>query len=159
MAAAIAAINPSIVIEFDTMRNLVSQSLTRERLMATLSAAFGGLAALIATIGLYGVMSYMVARRRNEIGIRMALGADRREIVGMVMREAAVLLASGVVIGLAAAVAAAKTAMTLLFGLKPGDPVTLATAAAGFGLVALIASYVPAMRASRLPPTEALREE
>jgi predicted permease len=159
VTAAIAAINPAIVIEFDTMRNQVSQSLTRERLMATLSAIFGGLAALIATIGLYGVMSYMVARRRNEIGIRMALGADRREVVRMVMREASVLLVAGVAVGLVASVAAANTAKTLLFGLQPGDPATLAIAAAGFGIVALLASYVPAMRASRLEPTEALREE
>ncbi|HEV3141665.1 MAG TPA: ABC transporter permease, partial [Vicinamibacterales bacterium] len=150
VTAAIAAINPAIVIEFDTMRNQVSQSLTRERLMATLSAIFGGLAALIATIGLYGVMSYMVARRRNEIGIRMALGADRREVVRMVMREASVLLVAGVAVGLVASVAAANTAKTLLFGLQPGDPATLAIAAAGFGIVALLASYVPAMRASRL---------
>jgi len=159
VTAAIASINPAIVIEFDTMRNQVSQSLTRERLMATLSAFFGGLAALIATIGLYGVMSYMVARRRNEIGIRMALGADRSDVVRMVMREASILLAAGVAVGLVAAVVAAKTAMTLLFGLEPGDPSTLAIAAAGFGIVALVASYVPAMRASRLEPTEALREQ
>ena len=134
-------------------------SLLRERLMATLSGFFGGLAALIATIGLYGVMSYMVARRKNEIGIRMALGADRAHVVRMVMREAAVLLAAGVVVGLVIAVLAARTATTLLFGLQPGDPATLAMAAAGLGIVAMLASYLPALRASRLEPTEALREE
>ncbi|HYM24402.1 MAG TPA: ABC transporter permease [Vicinamibacterales bacterium] len=158
-SAAIKAINPRIVLTFDTMRNQIEQSLLRERLMATLSAIFGGLAALIATIGLYGVMSYMVARRRSEIGIRMALGADRGEIVRMVMREAGLLLAAGVAVGLVAAVAAGRAAMALLFGLKPTDPATLLVAAAGFGMVALFASYVPAMRAARLPPTEALREE
>jgi putative ABC transport system permease protein len=131
----------------------------RERLMATLSGFFGALAALIATIGLYGVMSYMVARRRNEIGIRIALGADRRAVVGMVMREAGVLLAAGVFVGTALAIAAARTAAALLFGLRPGDPATLAMAAAGLATVAMVASYVPALRAARLQPTEALREE
>jgi len=159
VSAVINEINPRIVLQFDTMQNQIAQSLLRERLMATLSALFGGLAALIATIGLYGVMSYMVARRRSEIGIRMALGADRREIVGMMMREAAVLLAAGVGVGLVAAVAAAKTATALLFGLKPGDPATLAAAAAGFAAVALFASYLPATRAARLQPTEALRQD
>jgi predicted permease len=159
VSAVINEINPRIVLTFDTMRNQIAQSLLRERLMAALSAIFGGLAVLIATIGLYGVMSYMVARRRSEIGIRMALGADRGEIVRMVMREAALLLAAGVAVGIVAAVVAGKAAMALLFGLKPTDPSTLIAAAAGFAIVALVASYVPAMRASRLQPTEALREE
>src|SRR5262249_34926681 len=147
------------VVQFDTMRKQVTESLLRERLMATLSGFFGGLAALIATIGLYGVMSYMVARRRNEIGIRMALGADRGEVVRMVMREAGVLLGAGVVVGLVAAVAAARAAAALLFELSAGDPSTLLMAVAGLGSVALLASYLPALRAARLEPTEALREE
>jgi len=151
--------NSNIIVQFQTLPGMVRASLMRERLMATLSGLFGALAALIATIGLYGVMEYMVARRRNEIGIRMALGADRRDVVTMVMREAAVLLAAGVIVGLVMAVIAARTATTLLFGLKPGDPATLALAAAGLGAVAMLASYLPALRASRLEPTEALREE
>jgi putative ABC transport system permease protein len=89
----------------------------------------------------------------------MALGADRGEVVRMVMREACLLLGAGVVAGLVAAVAAARTARTLLFGLSPGDPSTLLMAAAGLGVVAMLASYLPALRASRLEPTEALREE
>src|SRR4030095_15293295 len=100
---------------FDTMRKQVTDSLLRERLMATLSGFFGGLAALIATIGLYGVMSYMAARRRNEIGIRMALGADRGEVVRMVMREAGLLLAAGVGVGLGAGGGAGRTGTTVLF--------------------------------------------
>jgi len=159
VSSAIAAINPRIVVEFSTMRNQVDRSLLRERLMATLSGFFGALAALIATIGLYGVMSYMVARRRNEIGIRMALGADRRDVVRMVMREASLLLGAGLLVGAVMAVAAARTASALLFGLQPGDPSTLAMAAAGLGAVAMFASYLPALRASRIEPTEALREE
>ena len=99
--------------------------------MATLSGFFGGLAALIATIGLYGVMSYMVARRRNEIGIRMALGADRGEVVRMVMREAGLLLGAGVVVGLVAAVAAARTATHAALRVESGDPATLADGGGG----------------------------
>jgi predicted permease len=159
VAAAVASFSPAIITQFQTMESQVRDSLLRERLMATLSGFFGGLAALIATIGLYGVMSYMVARRRNEIGIRMALGADRHDVVRMVMREAAVLLAAGIVVGLVIAVLAARTATKLLFGLQPGDPATLAMAAVGLGLVAMLASYLPALRASRLEPIEALREE
>ena len=151
--------HPSIVVEFQTMQSQVKNSLIRERLMATLSGFFGGLAALIAMIGLYGVMSYTVARRRNEIGIRMALGADRREVVRLIMREAGMLLAAGLVIGTLSALAAARAATTLLFGLQPHDPASLITAAVALAAVAALASYVPAVRASRLEPTEALREE
>jgi ABC-type antimicrobial peptide transport system permease subunit len=127
--------------------------------MATLSGFFGALAALIATIGLYGVMSYSVARRRNEIGIRMALGADRREVVRMIMREASVLLAAGLIVGTVSALAAAQSARALLFGLRPYDPTTIVTAIGVLSIVAVLASYVPALRASRLEPTEALRDE
>jgi ABC-type antimicrobial peptide transport system permease subunit len=155
----VAQANSNIIVQFQTLPSMVRDSLMRERLMATLSGFFGALAGLIATIGLYGVMSYTVARRRNEIGIRMALGAGRRDVVGMVMREAGVLLIAGVLVGTALAVAAARTAATLLFGLHPGDPATLALAAGGLGLVAMLASYLPALRASHLEPTEALREE
>jgi predicted permease len=159
VSSAVVQVNSSIVVQFDTMRNQVHESLTRERLMATLSGFFGALAGLIATIGLYGVMSYMVARRRNEIGIRMALGADRRDVVRMVMREAGILLAAGVVVGAVLAVVAARAASSLLFGLKPSDPSTFVLAAVALAAVAMLASYLPALRASRLEPTEALREE
>lgn len=157
--SAVGQANGNIIVQFQTLPSMVRDSLLRERLMATLSGFFGALAALLATIGLYGVMSYTVARRRNEIGIRMALGAARSDVVRMVMREAGLLLIAGVLVGTALAVAAARTAATLLFGLHPGDPATLAMAAGGLGLVAMLASYLPALRASRLQPTEALREE
>jgi ABC-type antimicrobial peptide transport system permease subunit len=159
VSSAVTEINASIILRFDTMRNQVRESLLRERLMATLSGFFGALAGLIATIGLYGVMSYMVARRRNEIGIRMALGADRRDVVRMVMREAGLLLGAGLVVGGVMAVMAARAASTLLFGLQPGDPSTLAMSAVALAAAAMLASYLPALRASRLEPTEALREE
>jgi predicted permease len=159
VTAAVAGAAPSAIIQFQTLNSMVRDSLMRERLMATLSGFFGLLAGLLATIGLYGVMSYMVERRRNEIGIRIALGADRGSVIGMIMREAGGLLGVGLMVGGLAAIGAAKMAQTLLFGLKPGDPMTLATAAAALTLVAGVASYVPAWRASRLEPTQALREE
>jgi putative ABC transport system permease protein len=131
----------------------------RERLMATLSGFFGGLAALIAAVGLYGVMSYLVARRTNEIGIRMALGASRGDIVRLVLREAAILLLVGLAGGAVLAVAAGYAAGSLLFGLRPTDAGILAMAAALLAAVAIAASYLPAWRASRLDPVTALREE
>jgi putative ABC transport system permease protein len=151
--------NPRVLVTFHTLKSQIHDSLLREQLMAMLSGFFGALAGLLATIGLYGVMSYMVARRRNEIGIRMALGATRRDVIGMVMREATVLLAAGVIIGLVMAVVAARATAALLFGVQPGDPATLVAAAAALAAVAMLASYVPALRASRLEPTAALREE
>jgi ABC-type antimicrobial peptide transport system permease subunit len=101
----------------------------------------------------------MVARRRNEIGIRIALGAGRVDVVRMVMREAAMLLGVGLLAGTGLAVAAARTAATLLFGLQPWDPSTLMLSAAALAMVAALASYLPAVRASRLEPTIALRDE
>jgi len=156
---ALGEINPAIAIRYQSVREQLAQSLTRERLMATLSGFFGGLAVLIATLGLYGVMSYVVARRRVEIGVRMALGADPGSVLRMIVREAGVLLAAGLVIGGVLSVFAARTAETFLFGLKPGDPVTLALAMASLASVTLMASWIPAMRAARLQPTVALREE
>jgi predicted permease len=159
VAATIRELNPAIVVDLRTMETQVHDSLLRERLMAALSGFFGALAAVIAAIGLYGVMSYTVARRRGEIGIRMALGADRGEVVRMVMREAGVLVAIGLAIGVVAALGAGRVASTLLFGLASYDPLTLVTAAGALAAVAAIASGVPAWRASRLQPTEALRED
>jgi len=159
LKTAIAQASPEINVEFSVFQTEVRNSLTRERLMATLSGFFGFLAALLATVGLYGVISYTVARRTNEIGIRMALGAQRVNIVGMILREAALLLGIGLVIGAGLAVAASKTAASLLFGIKPHDPLTLALAVATLALVAVAASFLPAHRASRLDPMVALRDE
>ena len=159
VTSAVAAAHPYVIVQFQTLDTIVRESLLRERLMATLSGFFGLLAGLLATIGLYGVMSYMVERRKNEIGIRIALGADRSSVVAMIMREAATLLAAGLIVGGVAAIVAARWASALLFGLRPGDPVTLAAAAVALTAVAALASYVPAVRASRLEPTVALREE
>jgi ABC-type antimicrobial peptide transport system permease subunit len=104
-------------------------------------------------------MSYTVARRRNEIGVRIALGADRRQVMRMVMGEAGGLLAAGLAIGVPAALALTGFASALLFGVTPRDPATLGAAVVGLALVAALASYVPALRASRLEPIEALRDE
>jgi ABC-type antimicrobial peptide transport system permease subunit len=151
--------NPSILLKFSTMEQAISDSLVSERMMATLSGFFGVLAALIATIGLYGVMSYMVARRKMEIGIRMALGADAGAVVRLIVREAGLLLAIGLIVGIALSIAAGRTAASLLYELKPWDVGSLAIGIAGLASVALLASWLPARRAARVAPTIALREE
>ncbi len=156
---ATAEASPEMVISFDVLKTIVEGSLLRERLMAALSGFFGFLAALLATIGLYGVMSYMVARRTNEIGIRMALGADRTNVLSMVLREAGILLLVGLAIGTGLALLAGRSASAMLFGLQPHDPLTLVLATSVLAAVAVASSYLPARRASRLDPIVALREE
>ena len=151
--------NPEISLEFRVFRAQLRNSLLRERLMATLSGFFGFLAVVLATIGLYGVMSYMVARRRGEIGIRMALGANRGDVLGLVLREAGMLLAVGLVIGTGLAIAVGRTASSMLFGLKPTDPLTIGLSITLLAVVAIVASFLPAMRAAKLEPMLALREE
>jgi putative ABC transport system permease protein len=128
-------------------------------LMAALAGAFGLLAGSLAVLGLYGVIAYMVARRRNEIGVRIALGATRGRIVALVLREAALLLGIGLVLGTALAAWAGEAAAALLYGVTPRDPLTLGGAIALLALVALFASYGPAWRASRMEPLAALRDE
>ncbi|MGB7471110.1 MAG: ABC transporter permease, partial [Candidatus Acidiferrum sp.] len=151
--------SPEMDVSFTVFHQMIEEGLLRDRLMARLSGFFGALAVVLAVIGLYGVISYMVARRRNEIGIRMSLGAERGAIIGLVLREAVLLLAIGLGIGLALAVGASSAAASLLFGLKGYDPWTLAMATGILAGIALAASYVPALRASRLDPVEALRHE
>lgn len=127
--------------------------------MAALSGCFGLLAAILATVGLYGVISYMVARRRTEIGIRVALGANRAGILRLVLREAGALVLAGLLVGTVLSIAAAQTAKSFLYGLQPADPVTLELAIVLMAAVALAASFIPAVRASRLDPMAALRED
>ena len=159
LTRAIREVAPNSTVAYDTIRTYVRDSLVTERMMATLSGFFGVLAMLIATIGLYGVMSYMVSRRKVEIGIRMALGADPRRVVRMVIAESSVLLLAGVAVGAGLAVLSSRWAATLLFGLKPWDPASLVTAIAVLSTVSLFAAWLPARRASRLTPTIALRED
>jgi predicted permease len=137
----------------------VSDSLLVERLIAVLSTAFGVLATLLACVGLYGVLAYNVSRRSREIGLRMALGAQAADVVGLVLREALLLLGLGVGIGLPLAVALARMVQSQLFGVHFADPLTLAAAAVVLGLAAALAGYLPARRASRVDPMSALRYE
>ena len=150
---------PAAILSFREFRTILREALLRERLMAMLSGFFGALAALLAMVGLYGVISYLVARRRNEIGVRIALGASRGDILRMVMREAGVLLAIGLAVGVVLSVAAATTARGFLFRLSPGDPATLAAGAALLALVSAAASLLPARRAAAVDPMQALRVE
>jgi predicted permease len=151
------ALQPRILVSFSKVDQVIGGSLVRERLMATLSGFFGIIAAMLAAVGLYGVMSYLVERRRMEIGIRLALGADNREVVWMFMRESSWLLAMGLAIGLGLTYYAAKAAATLLFGLTPKDPLPFVLATALLAVVAILAAFIPARRASRQSPTLALR--
>ena len=142
-----------------TIDTQISNSLLVERLIASLSTAFGLLATLLATIGLYGVMAYTVERRTREIGIRMALGAFQKDVIWMVMREVLFLVAVGVAVGLTATIGLTRLVQTQLYGLTAHDPYTLALAALGLAAVAAAAGYIPAMRASRVDAMQALRYE
>jgi len=155
----LSAVSPAITFDFHVLHTDIQNGLVRERLMALLSGFFGALAALLAMIGLYGVMSYIVAMRKNEIGIRMALGASRASVIGIVVRQTLTLLGVGVGAGLVLSMAAARGANSLLYGLEANDPLTLFSAAAFLAAVALTASYIPAYRASRVDPMNALRYE
>ena len=159
ITSAIGQVSPKISVTYRPLRTILRDGLLRERLMASLSAFFGFLAAVLAMIGLYGVVSYMVVRRRNEIGVRMAMGATRRDILALVLREAGTLLAVGLAIGTVLAIGAASLARSLLYGLGPGDPSTIVLAAAALAAVAGAASLLPAHRAATLDPVAALREE
>jgi putative ABC transport system permease protein len=159
LKAAVERTNPEMSIQFVPFKTQVEDSLLRDRLMATLSSFFGFLAAALAMVGLYGVISYMVARRRGEIGIRIALGATRGGVMRLILKEAGWLLLMGLTVGTMLALSAGKAAGTLLFGLKPTDPLTIAMAVLLLAGVSLVASFVPALRAARTEPVTALREE
>ena len=144
------------------MRTLTDQleiSLLTERLLAALSSVFGCLATLLAALGLYGVMAFMVARRTREIGIRMALGAGQGTVVWMVLRETLTLAGVGVAIGLAGAYAVTRLIQTQLFGVEPTDLLTMAAASLGIAAVTALAGYIPARRATGIDPMSALRWE
>jgi len=153
-------IDPSLpMYDMKTMTAQVDDSLFVDRMVAALSVAFGALATLLAALGLYGVISYAVARRTREIGIRMALGAERTRVLWLVLREAAVLAGIGIVAGLGAAMLLVRYVQAQLYGLSATDPRTLVAAAAVLGVIALLAGYVPARRATAIDPMLALRTE
>ncbi len=156
---AMASINKSASLQFSTLKQQADDSVIQEHLMAVLSGFFGSLALLLTAIGLYGVMAYAVTQRTNEIGIRMALGAQRRSILRLVMLDAAIVLIAGVAAGLLGSIWITRLVKSLLFGLTPNDPLTLALAILALVAVALIATYIPARRAMRVDPMIALRYE
>ena len=145
--------------DLHTVGDQMQISLLTDRLLATLSSAFGLVATLLAAMGLYGVMAFMVARRTREIGIRMALGADTGSVVWMVMREVLTLAVIGVVIGLPIAWFGGQLVKTQLFGIEPADALTMIGAALGIASVSALAGFLPARRATGIDPTVALRWE
>jgi putative ABC transport system permease protein len=157
--ASIAAMSSSIGIEFRPLSAQIADSLLRDRLMAILSVGFGFLASLLAALGLYGVIAYMVVQRRNEIGIRIALGADRQRVILLILREAVQLVGLGLACGIALALFAGKGAATLLYGVQSHDTVSLIAGSALLAAISLLASYLPAKRAVDINPTAALRNE
>ena len=157
---AVAQVNDKLsILNITSLRLQTDEALKEEKLIAQLVSFFGLLGLLLSCVGLYGIMAHAVVRRTNEIGIRMALGAERRNIIWMVLKESLVLVALGLIIGVPAAWGAAHLISSQLFGLKPSDPVTLLTSALLLTVVAALAGYLPARRASRVNPLVALRYE
>ena len=159
LRATLAQISPGMSYSFRFFDTWIQSSLLSERLMATLAAIFGALAIVLTAIGLDGVISYTVARRTSEIGVRIALGANRGDVMRLILGEAAVVLAAGLTIGTILSLATARAATTLLFGLKPYDPLILAIAAVSIVVITIAAGYLPAHRAAAVNPVTALRQE
>ncbi len=157
--AAVASVNSGISLEFHTLAQQVSDSMVQERLLAQLSGFFGSLALMLALIGLYGTVSYLVAQRRREFGIRMALGAEPGSILRLIMRDVFSVVAFGLLAGIAISLAVTRLLQQLLFRIGPRDTVTLVVAVAALSIVALVAGYFPGRRATKINPMEALRYE
>jgi putative ABC transport system permease protein len=139
------------------MEQMVANSVARQRFYAIMLSIFAGVAGLLAAIGIYGVLAYAVVQRTNEIGIRLALGAERRQVLALVLRRGLLLATIGISIGMGGAMVGAKYLQSMLFGIQPRDPGTLIVVAAGFATVAFLASYLPARRATKVDPIVALR--
>ena len=147
------------VFDVRTQAQQIDATLSRERLFVVLTSAFGVLALVLASIGIYGLMAHGVSRRTNEIGVRIALGAERRDVVVMILREASSLAVAGAAMGVVSAAALSRYIRAMLFGITPADPATIAVAVAAMMLVALLAAWLPARKASQLDPMIALRHE
>jgi ABC-type antimicrobial peptide transport system permease subunit len=157
---ALAGVDPNLVLYgVDPYSKVVSADFQQQRLIATLTSLFGGLGLVLAAVGLFGVLAYMVERRTGEIGVRMALGADRGRVVGMVLAGAFWQVCIGLGIGIPAAVGAGKFMTVQLFDVQPWDPVMLAITTLLLGVGALVASMIPAWRAACVEPMAALRTE
>ena len=141
------------------MPELLSMQLAQPRFAMTLLGAFAALALILTVVGLYGVMSYSVSRRTREIGVRLALGAQRSAVLKMVLWDAAILLMMGIGIGVAASLASASVLKSMLYGTAPRDPLVLAVVCLSVALAGLMAAYIPAFRAASINPTQALRNE
>lgn len=155
----VAAKYPEMILQLEDFQQDIRDTLVGDRMMARLSGSFGVLAAVLVVVGLYGVLSYLLAQRRNEIGIRIALGASRMRVVGLVLRDTAGMLLTGLVAGMAFALIAGRGASSMLFGMKAWDPATLGYAALLLAAVALLTSWIPAHKAANLDPVDALRSE
>jgi putative ABC transport system permease protein len=149
----------AVVVSVDTMDRVVGRTLASRRLSVTVLTSFAGVALLLAALGLYATMSYLVAQRTQEIGVRMALGAARGDVHRMVVREGAVIAGAGVAVGLAAALAGSRVVAGMLYGVTATDAVTYVGSAVLLGLISLLATYLPARRASSVDPMAALRLE
>jgi predicted permease len=159
VARAIADVNPRIAFDLKTLDQQLDESLAVSRSVATLSGFFGALAVLLATIGLYGIMAYTVARRRNEIGVRIALGAGQSRVVRLVLGDVGRILVAGVAIGIMLSLGVTRLVASFLYGVSPNDPATLIGSILLLAAVGVAAAALPAWRAARLDPVEALREE
>ena len=154
------AMDPNLALgSVRVMQEILDRSTARPRMTALLMLLFAGLATLLSAVGLYGVLAYSVSQKEREIGVRVALGATSREILGLVVRQGAGLVGFGLILGLAAALSGGRLVQSLLFSIEPTDPVSLAGAVGLLSLVALAACAVPAWRATRVPPADALRAE
>jgi putative ABC transport system permease protein len=156
----IQSIDPDVTLaEIGTLEEAMALSVSQPRFDTMLLALFAGIALLLAAVGIYGLIAYSVAQRTQEIGVRMALGAERADVVGMVVRQGALLAAAGIAIGLGGALALTRLLKTMLFGIDATDALTFAAAPAGLMLVAVAATFLPALRATRVSPVVALRHE
>ena len=160
LRAAMKEIDPALPLaNVATMEMLTDRSVAQPRFLATLLTGFAGLAAFLALVGVYGLLSFSVSRRVRELGVRMALGAGRGRVLRLVLAQSATLVASGLIAGAALSIVLSRLLRTLLFGVGPGDPATIIAMAGAIATAAIIASLPPALRASRIDPVVALRED